>query len=62
VLDVPVKRVGGSSRQIRGVINLEARDHASSKRRKLLIPRSQEKPLSIKLHGDRTVIGHTWAG
>ena len=60
-MDVPVKRVGGFPRQIRGV-NTEARDHASSKRRKLLIPRSQEKPLSIKLHGDRTVIGHTWAG
>ncbi len=61
MLDVPVKRVGGSSRQIRGV-NTEARDQASERRRKLLIPRSQEKPLSVKLHGDRTVIGHTWAG
>jgi hypothetical protein len=28
VLEVPVKRVGGSSRQIRGVINTEARDQA----------------------------------
>jgi len=61
VLDVPVKRVGGSSRQIRGV-NTKARDQVSFERRKLLIPRSQEKPLSVKLHGDRTVIGHTWAG
>ena len=62
MLDVPVKRVGGLSRQIRGVINTEARDQVSFERRKLLIPRSQEKPLSVKLHGDRTVIGHTWAG
>ncbi len=46
MLDVPVKCVEGSLRQIRGV-NLKARDEGSSSSRKLLIPSSQEKPLSF---------------
>ena len=45
MLDVPVKCVGGSLRQIRGV-NTKARDQDSLSL-KLLIPRSQEKPLSF---------------
>src|SRR5512141_1496116 len=46
LLDVPVKRVGGSLREIRGV-NTEARDHGSASSRKSRIPCFQEKPLSF---------------
>jgi hypothetical protein len=46
VLDVPVKCVGGSFRQIRRV-NAEARDHGELALQKLQIPRFQEKPLSF---------------
>jgi hypothetical protein len=45
-LDVPVKRVGGLLRQIRGV-NTEARDHEELALQKLQIPCFQEKPLSF---------------
>ena len=46
-MDVPVKRVGGSLREIRGVVTTEARDHAAARLRKSPIPCFQEKPLSF---------------
>ena len=46
MLDVPVKCVGGSLRQIREV-NAEARDQRSFVFAKLSIPCFQEKPLSF---------------
>ncbi len=46
LLDVPVKRVGGSLREIRGV-NTEARDDGAVTLRKSRIPCFQEKPLSF---------------
>ena len=57
-MDVPVKCVGGLLRQIRGV-NTKARDQDSLSL-KLLIPRSQEKPLSFSYTGpyrNRTHVG-----
>ena len=50
VLDVLVKRVGGSLREIRGV-NTEARDQGSFYFPKLQIPCFQEKPLSFSPSG-----------
>jgi hypothetical protein len=60
VLDVPVKCVGGSLRQIRGV-NTKARDQDSfeSEAADTKLPGKASK---LQLHDDRTVIGHTWAG
>src|SRR5262249_42335216 len=46
LLDVPVKRVGGSLRKVRGV-NTEARDQGIERFRKSRIPCFQEKPLSF---------------
>jgi len=61
VLDVPVKCVGGSLRQIRGVVNAKARDQWSLLREaaNTLLPGKASK---LQLHVDRTVNGHTWAG
>ena len=50
LLDVPVKRVGGLSREIRGV-NTEARDQESFCSLKSRIPCFQEKPLSFSPSG-----------
>ena len=60
MLEVPVKCVEGSLRQIRGV-NLKARDEGSQE------PEAADTKLpgkasKLQLHDDRTVIGHTWAG
>ncbi len=60
MLDVPVKCVGGASRQIRG-LNTEARDQGSllPEAADTMLPRKASK---LQLHADRTVNGHTWAG
>src|SRR5689334_24058141 len=50
LLDVPVKRVGGSLREIRGV-NTEARDQGRAIFLKSRIPCFQEKPLSFSPSG-----------
>ena len=47
LLDVPVKRVGGSLREIRGVVTTEARDQGRFIFLKSRIPCFQEKPLSF---------------
>ena len=47
LLDVPVKRVGGSLREIRGVVTTEARDQEALLLLKSRIPCFQEKPLSF---------------
>ncbi len=61
MLDVPVKCVGGSLRQIREIDNAEARDQWSLLREAAdtLLPGKASK---LQLHSDRTVNGHTWAG
>ena len=59
LLDVPVKRVGGSLREIRGV-NTEARDQEGETLLKSRIPCFQEKPLSFSHAGPyrkRTHVG-----
>ncbi len=60
-MDVPVKCVGGSLRQIRGVVNAEARDQWSLLREAAdtLLPGKASK---LQLHSDRTVNRHRWAG
>ena len=47
LLDVPVKRVGGSLRKVRGVVTTEARDQGRAIFLKSRIPCFQEKPLSF---------------
>src|SRR6516225_3562649 len=51
VLDIPVKRVGGSLWEIRGVVTTEARDEGRVIFRKSQIPCFQEKPLSFSPSG-----------
>ena len=47
-MDVPVKRVGGLLREIRGVVTTEARDQGEFTSLKSRIPCFQEKPLSVQ--------------
>ena len=61
MLDVPVKCVGGSLRQIREVITLRhgTREACLPEAADTLLPGKASK---LQLHVDRTVNRHRWAG